>query len=242
MPTLDQANHQTAVRRPGAGSRTDSQERPRRRRGHADGSAAVAAFHALLAEESGPGADLLPPPTPARHVPRPRLLRRLQGAEEASVILLAAPAGYGKSTLLSDWAQRESRPVAWLTLTALDNDPELLLERLSQRADPARRAMARPGRGGRRDGVEADRPRPPARAAALAGRDAERPRLRPAAGARRRPQPALAGRDADPRGPDRRRLRPAAGRGRLARRAAARPRPAARLRTADPARARRTSR
>jgi LuxR family maltose regulon positive regulatory protein len=132
MPTLDQANHQTAVRRPGAGSRTDSQERPRRRRGHAEGSAAVAAFHALLAEESGPGADLLPPPTPARHVPRPRLLRRLQGAEEASVILLAAPAGYGKSTLLSDWAQRESRPVAWLTLTALDNDPELLLERLSE--------------------------------------------------------------------------------------------------------------
>ncbi len=132
MPTLDQTQHQTAEHRPRAGSRTESQERPRRRRGHADGSAAVAAFRALLAEESGPGADLLPPPTPARHVPRPRLLRRLQGADEASVILLAAPAGYGKSTLLSDWAERESRPVAWLTLTALDNDPEVLLERLSQ--------------------------------------------------------------------------------------------------------------
>ena len=50
----------------------------------------------------------------------------LQGAGEASVVLLAAPAGYGKSTLLADWVQREHRPVAWLTLTALDNDRKSL--------------------------------------------------------------------------------------------------------------------
>ncbi len=130
MPTLDQTNHTATERRPGAGPRADPPARPRRRRGHADSSAA-AEFQALLAEEFAPGVDLLPPPLPARHVPRPRLLRRLQAAGEASVILLAAPAGYGKSTLLSDWAQRESRPVAWLTLTALDNDPEVLLERLA---------------------------------------------------------------------------------------------------------------
>ena len=95
-----------------------------------NGSSA-AAFQALLAEESATGV-LAPPPTPARHVSRPRLLRRLQRTEDASVILLAAPAGYGKSALLSEWAQRESRPVAWLTLTALDNDPDLLLERLAE--------------------------------------------------------------------------------------------------------------
>jgi LuxR family maltose regulon positive regulatory protein len=131
MPTLDHTSHTTTERRPGAAPRTDTAERARRRRGRAEGSAAATAFHALLAEESGPGADLLPPQTPARHVLRPRLLRRLEGAGEASVVLLAAPAGYGKTTLLSDWAQHESRPVAWLTLTALDNDPEVLLERLT---------------------------------------------------------------------------------------------------------------
>ena len=131
MPTLDQSTHPAGERRPGAPRRTDFSERPPRRRpAHQDGSLA-ATFHALLAEDSDPGAGLLPPPTPARNVPRPRLLRRLQGAEEASAILLAAPAGYGKTTLLSDWAQREKRPVAWLTLTALDNDPEVLLERVA---------------------------------------------------------------------------------------------------------------
>ncbi len=131
MAALDQTSNTTAERRPGAGSRVDTHERSRRRRGRGEASAAASAFQALLAEESAAGADLLPPPTPARHIPRPRLLRRLQGTGEASVILLAAPAGYGKSTLLSDWAQREERPVAWLTLTALDNDPEVLLERLA---------------------------------------------------------------------------------------------------------------
>jgi LuxR family transcriptional regulator, maltose regulon positive regulatory protein len=131
MPTLDQTDHTTAERRPGAGSRVDTHERPRRRGARGAGSAAVATFQALLAEESPAGADLLAPPIPARHVARPRLLRRLQGAGEASVILLAAPAGYGKSTLLSDWVRHEERPVAWLTLSALDNDPEVLLERLA---------------------------------------------------------------------------------------------------------------
>ena len=140
MPTLDQKRHTTAERRPGEGSHADATDRPRRRRTHPDASPAAEAFQALLAEESRPGEHLLPPPTPARHVPRPRLLRRLQGADEASVILLAAPAGYGKSTLLSDWAQRERRPVAWLTLSAEDNDPEVLLERLA----PALTQLAAP--------------------------------------------------------------------------------------------------
>jgi LuxR family maltose regulon positive regulatory protein len=132
MPALDQTSHSTGERRP-AGRRRDTAERPARRRaGQTDGSAA-ATFQALLdAEPAAAGAALLPPPLPARHVRRPRLVRRLRGADEASVVLLAAPAGYGKSALLSEWAQRERRPVAWVALTPLDNDPEVLLERLAQ--------------------------------------------------------------------------------------------------------------
>ncbi len=155
MPTLDQTRHTTAERRPGAGSRAESTDRPARRRAHADASPAAEAFQALLAEESRPGEHLLAPPTPARHIARPRLLRRLRGAEEASVILLAAPAGYGKSTLLSDWAQGESRPVAWLTLGAEDDDPEVLLERLAQALTQLAAPWPAPARGeGSGDGID----------------------------------------------------------------------------------------
>ena len=132
MPALDQTSHSISERRPGEGRRPEPSEHPRRRRAGATGpSAAAETFQALLDAELPAEHALLPPPLPARHVPRPRLLRRLQGAGEASVVLLAAPAGYGKSTLLADWVQGERRPVAWLALTALDNDPEVLLERLS---------------------------------------------------------------------------------------------------------------
>ncbi|MEA2293614.1 MAG: LuxR family transcriptional regulator, maltose regulon positive regulatory protein [Solirubrobacteraceae bacterium] len=56
---------------------------------------------------------------PAFHrglVPRPRLVRRLAGDPAVRLVLLVAPAGYGKTTLLSEWVRREARTVAWLTL------------------------------------------------------------------------------------------------------------------------------
>ena len=43
---------------------------------------------------------------------------------------LVAPPGYGKTTVLAQWAAREPRPVAWLTLDALDNDPVILVRYL----------------------------------------------------------------------------------------------------------------
>ena len=39
------------------------------------------------------------------------------------LILLCAPAGSGKTVVLSDWAPSGDRPVAWLSLDAADNDP-----------------------------------------------------------------------------------------------------------------------
>jgi LuxR family maltose regulon positive regulatory protein len=60
-------------------------------------------------------------------VPRSRLSERLnRGAHESGLILVSAPAGFGKTTLLAEWLAVElaDRPsVAWLSLDASDNDP-----------------------------------------------------------------------------------------------------------------------
>ena len=54
---------------------------------------------------------------------RPRLIDRLNWAAARELVLVSAPAGFGKTTLLADWAGAHGRPVAWLTLDAGDNDP-----------------------------------------------------------------------------------------------------------------------
>jgi ATP/maltotriose-dependent transcriptional regulator MalT len=51
-------------------------------------------------------------------VARPRLLRRLLTAD-APIVMIVAPAGYGKTTLLAEWAMRDPRPFAWLSVEAL---------------------------------------------------------------------------------------------------------------------------
>ena len=56
-------------------------------------------------------------------VPRPRLTGHLDGGLEQGLVLVCAPAGYGKTVLLADWARRRQRPVAWLSLDEGDNDP-----------------------------------------------------------------------------------------------------------------------
>jgi LuxR family transcriptional regulator, maltose regulon positive regulatory protein len=56
-------------------------------------------------------------------VPRPRLAERLDEGLARGLILVCAPAGYGKTVLLADWARRGQLPVAWLSLDVGDNDP-----------------------------------------------------------------------------------------------------------------------
>jgi LuxR family maltose regulon positive regulatory protein len=55
-------------------------------------------------------------------VTRPRLLSLLDQGLEKKLIVLSAPAGFGKTTLLSDWVQNLSYPCAWLSLDENDND------------------------------------------------------------------------------------------------------------------------
>ena len=56
-------------------------------------------------------------------VSRPRLAERLEEGLGQGLVLVCAPAGYGKTVLLADWARHSRRPAAWLSLDAGDNDP-----------------------------------------------------------------------------------------------------------------------
>jgi ATP/maltotriose-dependent transcriptional regulator MalT len=49
-------------------------------------------------------------------VPRPRLTGRLNAGLHRKLTLVSAPAGFGKTTLLSEWIAGCGRPVAWLSL------------------------------------------------------------------------------------------------------------------------------
>ena len=72
-----------------------------------------------------PGA-LVTPPLPRSHVPRPRLDTVLEAAVlEASLVLVSAPAGAGKSAAVSGWLARRTGGGAWYSLDAEDNDPTL---------------------------------------------------------------------------------------------------------------------
>jgi LuxR family transcriptional regulator, maltose regulon positive regulatory protein len=68
-------------------------------------------------------------PRPARGlVARPRLVRRLSEARDLPIALLTAPAGYGKTTLLAEWAERDDRPFAWLRPDDQDERLAALIE------------------------------------------------------------------------------------------------------------------
>ncbi|MGI8549683.1 MAG: hypothetical protein ACR2PL_02635 [Dehalococcoidia bacterium] len=67
-----------------------------------------------------------PPPRPDL-VPRPRLLARLTVGLSGKLTLIAAPAGFGKTTLVSAWGAACPRPTAWLSLDEADNDPARFL-------------------------------------------------------------------------------------------------------------------
>jgi LuxR family maltose regulon positive regulatory protein len=56
-------------------------------------------------------------------VGRPQLLQRLNAGLHRKLTLISAPAGFGKSTLLSAWIDAAGRPASWLSLDEGDNDP-----------------------------------------------------------------------------------------------------------------------
>jgi LuxR family maltose regulon positive regulatory protein len=63
------------------------------------------------------------PPPRAKIVPRPRLIERLNEGLHRKLTLMSASAGFGKTTLVSEWIAGCGRPVAWLSLDEGDKDP-----------------------------------------------------------------------------------------------------------------------
>jgi LuxR family maltose regulon positive regulatory protein len=80
----------------------------------------------------------IPPPLP-NPVERPRLIERLneglprqsaslsEGRFARKLTLISAPAGFGKTTLVSEWLAGCAQPAAWLSLDEGDNDPARVL-------------------------------------------------------------------------------------------------------------------
>jgi hypothetical protein len=67
---------------------------------------------------------LRPPPRSPDLLRRPELVDRLIAGSDLPLVALTAPAGYGKSSLLVEWANAEQRPVAWLSLRPGDGEPD----------------------------------------------------------------------------------------------------------------------
>jgi LuxR family maltose regulon positive regulatory protein len=64
-------------------------------------------------------------------VSRVALVNRLRTTTTVPVVLVAAPAGYGKTTLLAQWAARDERSAAWVTIDDRDNDPLVLVRHIA---------------------------------------------------------------------------------------------------------------
>jgi LuxR family maltose regulon positive regulatory protein len=93
----------------------------------------------------------MPAPRPGA-IERTRLVALLASTQGPRLVAMIAPPGYGKTTLLAQWAAKEPRPVVWLTLDDLDNDPAVLLTYVAaalDRVEPVdgaiRSALAAPG-------------------------------------------------------------------------------------------------
>src|SRR5262249_33678926 len=67
------------------------------------------------------------PPTRPGAVDRSPLIDRLSEDDARPIVSVVAPAGYGKTTLLSQWAARGGPAFAWVSVDERDNDPKVLL-------------------------------------------------------------------------------------------------------------------
>jgi len=90
--------------------------------------------------EGGPAFELLQsklrgPTIRAGTVHRSSLLERLVRDDVSPVVSVVAPAGYGKTTLLAQWAERDGRVFAWVSVDEKDNDPKVLLTYLARALD-----------------------------------------------------------------------------------------------------------
>jgi LuxR family maltose regulon positive regulatory protein len=75
------------------------------------------------------------PPIRPGTVRRSRLIARLARGDRCPIVSVAAPAGYGKTTLLSQWAESNGQAFAWVSVDEADNDPKVLLSYIAEALD-----------------------------------------------------------------------------------------------------------
>src|SRR5690349_6292247 len=68
-------------------------------------------------------------------VRRSGLIERLARSDSRPIASVVAPAGYGKTTLLAQWAERDGRSFAWVSVDEMDNDPKVLLSYVAEALD-----------------------------------------------------------------------------------------------------------
>ena len=78
----------------------------------------------------------LRPPQPRVQLVERRALLGALGETKAPLVVLCAPAGAGKTTVLRQWAESDERPFAWVQLDEADSDPVVLLSYLALALEP----------------------------------------------------------------------------------------------------------
>jgi LuxR family maltose regulon positive regulatory protein len=68
-------------------------------------------------------------------VHRSSLIERLADGGRGPIVSVVAPAGYGKTTLLAQWAERSARSFAWVSVDEADNDPKVFLSYVAEALD-----------------------------------------------------------------------------------------------------------
>ena len=87
--------------------------------------------------KSWPGLDLVVsklrrPPIRPGAVRRESLIEKLARDDRYPIVSVVAPAGYGKTTLLSQWAECAGQACAWVSVDETDNDPKVLLAYIAE--------------------------------------------------------------------------------------------------------------
>ena len=96
--------------------------------------------HGRSRRAGGPAFDIVaaklrPPLIRPGTVRRSSLIERLARGDRCPVVSVVAPAGYGKTTLLSQWAERNGQSFAWVSVDEADNDPKVLLSYVAEALD-----------------------------------------------------------------------------------------------------------
>ena len=66
---------------------------------------------------------------------RPFLIERLRRSDRCPIVSVVAPPGYGKTTLLAQWAEANGQSFAWVSVDEADNDPKVLLSYVAEALD-----------------------------------------------------------------------------------------------------------